>query len=289
MPPRHDLNQIQRWLQAVITDPAGIEPALDGAEARQHIDIPADQVETVIARSRKLSSVERLQIYANAYYARLVECLREEFPSLVQALGDETFGGFVVSYLQAYPSRSYTLNELGCDFPKFLEQTCPEERGGATTWADFLIDLARVERTYNEVFDGPGSEGQRTLQPEDIAALPPERWPEARLIPVPSLRLMTVRFPVHEYITAVRHQATATFPAAAPTYLVISRRDYVVRRASVSAEEYKLLEALVSGCSVGDAIERWMTGSSANEDELASTLQDWFRAWGAAGYFERVE
>jgi len=45
---------------------------------RQLAGVP-DPVEDVICRSRDLTSIGQLGVYGNAYYARLLECLREFF------------------------------------------------------------------------------------------------------------------------------------------------------------------------------------------------------------------
>jgi hypothetical protein len=250
-------------------------------------------LDRVIARSQQLTSVERLQIYANAYYARLIECLRAEFPALVHVLGESTFDGFALDYLQKYPSHSYTLVELGHQFPNYLEETRPldTKRGDdGSTWPDFLIDLARVERTYGEVFDGPGIEGERTLQAEDLVAISQEEWSHARLIPAPCLRLLSLKYPVHEYISAVRHrQAEAVIPEPSPTCLAVSRREYVVRRRQVTATEYTLLSALIAGRTVGEAVEIITSRVECDWETLAKNLQNWFQGWARAAFFHAVE
>src|SRR5436305_10227562 len=88
------LSAVQRWMQAVISHPDGVESALESPDARQHLAVDQSEVEQVIAPSLAQSSVERLAIYANAYYARLLECLGEEFPVMKQTLGEETFDAF---------------------------------------------------------------------------------------------------------------------------------------------------------------------------------------------------
>src|SRR5262245_56388086 len=203
----HDLEQIQRWMQAAIMHPAGVAEGIASAEARRHIDVGPDEVETVVTRSRALTALERLAIYGHAYYARLLECLREEFPVLKHALGEEIYDAFAVEYLGLYPSRSYTLFHLGTNFPRFLAETRPDRDGegsAAPNWPDFLIDLATLELTFNEVFDGPGAEGERLLDADQLRAIPPERLLEARLVGVPCLRLLALRYPVHRYFSAVR-------------------------------------------------------------------------------------
>ena len=126
----HDLGQIQRWMQAAIMHPVGVEEGIASAEARRHIDIGPDEAETVVTRSRALTAMDRLAIYGYAYYARLLECMREEFPVLKHALGEEVFDAFAVGYLQQYPSRSYTLFQLAANFPQYLAETRPDAGRG---------------------------------------------------------------------------------------------------------------------------------------------------------------
>lgn len=283
-----ELDQVQRWMQAVITHPDGVAEGIRSDSAQQEIGIQPEQVEDVVLRSQNLTSIERLHIYASAYYARLLECLREEFPALVHALGEEMFDGFAFGYLQSFPSTSYTLADLAGQFPDYLAQTRPVSQEDTPDWADFLIDLATVERAYSEVFDGPGVEGQTLLDEQAVASIPPDQWPQARLVPVPCLRLLSLRFPVHEYISAVRRDQPVEMPPAAQTWLVITRRDYIVRRVAVSQLEFELLADLANGTHIGQAIEALADRPECDWDTLAAQLHGWFHHWAAAGFFQRV-
>ena len=287
-----DLGQIQRWMQAAIMHPVGVAAGIASAEARRHIDVGPGEAEKVVTRSRALTALERLEIYAYAYYARLLECLREEFPVLVHALTQEVFDTFAVGYLQAYPSRSYTLLQLGANFPRYLAETRPEEGGGEglpADWPDFLIDLATLELTFNEVFDGPGVEGERLLDAEQLRTVPAERLPEARLVGVSCLRLLALRYPVHRYFTAVRRHQDPVPPEPAETYLAVTRRDYVVRHYELSPPAYRLLQALLAGESVGEAIGRAAEAAGPDLDRFADKLRVWFHDWAAEGFFRAVE
>src|SRR5215471_12804023 len=128
-------------MQTVITHPAGVEAGLSTPEAQSQIATSSSSVETIIEPSRRQSSIERLEVYVNAYYARLIECLQAEFPVFRQTVGDDLFAEFAVDYLRRYPSQSYTLAELGARFVNFLADTRPAEQD-SVDWSDFLIDLA---------------------------------------------------------------------------------------------------------------------------------------------------
>ena len=231
-----ELDVVEKWFQAVITHPGGVASGLGSEEAQARLPVAPGELGSIVAPSRNLTAEERMGIYAHAYYARLLECLADCFPFLARALGAEVFESFAFEYLQRYPSRSYTLDRLGEDFPRFLEETRPEgdpldpsletpglssggsagswgiragTRAEAPSWPDFLVDLARLEWAIARVFDGPGVEGQPLLRPEDLEALGPERFAAARLRPVVCLRLLDFRYPVNTYYTAVRQAVQA--------------------------------------------------------------------------------
>jgi hypothetical protein len=289
MTEQRSLQNLQRWVQEVITNPDGIAAGVESPTARQQIDIGVSNIEDVVEPSSRLGSAERLAVYGNAYFARLVECLGEEFPATRHALGEETFESFAFGYVNDSPSSSYSLGFLGERFAQYLIETRPTDvpKPG---WPDFLIDLATLERTYAEVFDGPGPESLDTLKPEDLQAIPPERVSEIRFVPVPSLRLMEASFPVHEYVTAVRRDRAPEIPMPAETLLVITRREFVVRRGTVSRAEFQLLRAIIDGNTLGQAIELAAEVMPAgSDDEFAANLSEWFQHWASAGWFLRVE
>lgn len=287
--PKHDLAQIQRWLQSVITHPGGVLSGMQTDAARAQLDVRPADIASVILPSQRQDSIERLEIYAQAYFARLLECLRAEFPVMVKAMGEELFDEFAVGFLERYPSQSYTLDHLGARFPQFLAETRPVDESG-TSWLDFLADLARLEWNIAEVFDGPGAEGQPLLDKEQILAIPPDRWSEARLRPVPCLRVVRLDFPVHEYYRALRHdEADAVPPDRAETRLAITRRNYVVRHLPLSGREAEVLVAILGGATVGEAIAGVRVSEEAEVAHFASELQTWFRTWSAEGFFLRVE
>lgn len=280
------LDVVQQWFQAVVSHPGGLDEGLGSAEAQGLIPLGSGEFESVIRRSRNLSARERLSIYANAYYARLLECLGECFPVVRRTLGEDVFNSFAFEYLQRYPSRSYTLDRLGESFPRFLEETRPDDP--EANWPDFLIDLARLEWALAKVFDGPGVEGETLLQAEDLAAVPPDRFAGARLETVVCLRLLAFGHPVNAYYTAVRHGGEGEevpIPGPEEEYVALTRRHFVVRRCPLTRPQYLLLQALQAGRPVGEAIAAAAEASDLDDETLASGLRTWFRAWVSEGFF----
>lgn len=276
------LDAVQRWFQSVVTHPGGVAGGVEAA--------PELQLETVITRSRNLTAAERMSIYASAYYARLLECLEAYYPVLRNALGEDVFQSFAFEYLQRYPSGSYTLDHLGDRFASFLEETRPDD---GSTWPDFLIDLAILEWNLTKVFDGPGVEFQPLLTPESLQSFPAERFGEARLIPVPCLRVLAFRYPVNAYYTAARKAEDegeeVPLPEPAPEHVALTRRDFVVRRYPLTAPQHALLKKILEGAKVGEAIVAAAEVSDLEDDALASELQAWFRFWAAEGFFQAID
>ena len=254
-----DLAAIQRWLQSVIMHPGGVLRGIQADEARAHIDLQPTDIESVISPSRHQNSVERLEIYSRAYYARLIECLRAEFPITMKAVGEELFDQFAVGYLEQYPSQSYTLDHLGAKFPQYLAETRPVGDDVDMSWLDFLVDLARLEWNIAEVFDGPGAEGAPLLDKDQVLAIPPDRWSDVCLVPAPCLRVVRLDFAVHDYYRALRNEQESVPPERMETFLAITRRDYVVRHILLSPSESQILAAILRARRSVRRLPRWIT------------------------------
>lgn len=284
------LNQLQRWMQAIVTHPAGIESALKSTSACDAIPSFMGHADEVVLRSSRLTSEERLKVYGNAYFARLLECLQTEFPAMVKALGEEAFNGLAFGYLIDRPSSSYTLSKLASDLPDYLSRTRParQETDGAPDFADFLIDLATLERTYSEVFDGPGPEQSLTVHSHELNAMSPERFLTSHIEFHQSVRLLALQFPVHEFASAVRAGIDPDFPTARPTWLVITRRDFIVRRFEVTEMQFRLLQSLLRGDTIDHALRLVASDAATDNSKLAFDLQTWFQEWSAALLFKRI-
>lgn len=291
-----DLDVVQRWFQAVITCPEGVLNGVESVEAQELVKLQRDELEQLVRRSKNLSAEERIGIYANAYYARLLECLRESFPVLRVALGDDVFDGFAFDYLRLHPSQSYTLGRLGVGFGQFLDSTRPDRPTDGSDppvgWPDFLIDLARLEWEIEQVFDGPGVEGKPLLSLSHIRAIDPETWGQARLVVPACLRLLAFRFPVNDYYTQARRSTATGEPPEMPEpqeqYLALTRRDFIVRRHILTKPQYDLLLGIVEGETIEQSIARAAAACDAPDDQLSHLIEGWFRDGAEAGFFETV-
>lgn len=295
------LPALQRWLQAVVSHAGGAEA---GAASEEAAATELGPIDDVILPSTKQTSLERVNVYAHGYWARLLDCLREDYPTLRAALGDDAFDSFAVGYLQTYPSQSYTLGKLGARFPQYLEETAPQgedsQQGEIDAWLVPLIELAELERAVSDIFDAPGGETLGFLTPDELAAISPAARADLTLTPLPTFRLLRFRSEVNDYFTALRGSTQPTeVPLAdlGDSYLALSRREFVVRRHPLDREQFQLLTSLAAGTSLGEALASLaeanqlthgradLLGPSGLSPELVAR---WFTDWSRAGFFRRL-
>ena len=277
------LDRLQQWMLAVITHPDGIAAGIDGDDARQQIPIAADGVEQVVDRSAACSAIERLGVYGNAYFARLLECLHAEYNVLVQAMGAEGFTSLAAGYLQRYPSTSYTLSQLGAQLPQYLDETRPPRDHGDTApdWADFLIDLARLERTYTEVFDGPGDRGRAAARRRPLAEPPPRHVGNGPPADGPLATAAGAAVPGPRGLRRAAGRGECPPFAPRTVRLAISRRNYIVQSREVSPFQFTLLQRLIEGEPLDAALGATLESLELDPDGLAESLTMWFQDWTA--------
>ena len=107
--PWRELGQIQRWMQAVSHASGGCRGRhcirRGSAQHRHRARRGGNRRDSLTG---ELTALDRLAIYSYAYYARLLECMREEFPVLKHALGEEVFDASCCRLFATIPIRGVT-------------------------------------------------------------------------------------------------------------------------------------------------------------------------------------
>jgi len=272
-----DLQTLECWMQAVVMHPEGADAGLRSRPARRLVPQAASDPESVVLPSKALTSVERLDIYAHMYFARLLEVMEAEYPTTRQILGAHEFAVACRRFIARNPSRSRTLGGLSAKFPDFLARSL--SRGHRNGLA---IDVARIERAMEDVFDERRAEPMTAAQ---FAAIGADQWDKVRLSVNPALRLLKLRYPANDYMNAVRGGRKPRIPRPRATFAIVYRRGYSVFRRDQEPEQFKLLSALAAGRVLAVAVRASIGGRSRSADRLAAKLGAWFREWAAAGVF----
>jgi hypothetical protein len=264
-------------MQAVVMHPEGAERGVQSKPARRLLPQAAASLESVVLRSKSLTSIERLGIYAHMYYARLLEILVAEYPTTQQVLGEKAFARACRRFLERNPSKHRTLNHLSVRFPDFLSRHLPPGNR-----SKFAVDVARIERALEDVFDAARAE---PLTAAEFASISADQWHRVRLRVIPALQLLKLRFPANAYMNAARGGGKPHMPRPRATFAIVYRRGFQVFRRDQAPEQFKLLAALARGRTLEQAVRSSVSGRSGHADRLAATLSAWFREWAAAGIF----
>lgn len=275
------LETLEKWMLAVVRHR---EPGLDSigcAEAQAVMAVDAETLGDVVLPSKNLSSIERLDIYSNSYFARLYEILQRDYAVVEAIIGRKLFRAAIVEYLEKYPSQHYNLSHLGKFFPRYLREL-PDD------WPhrDVVAEVAAIERAVEEVFDEKRS---TAVTPEEWAAFPADRWENARFTFVPAMRMLALEYPANRMMQNFLEKKPRRWPKAKKTWVVVYRKDWQAWRADLDFEEFLILRHLVDGKTLGEAIDATMTTEGARERRVGKMIGHWFQKWTANGVFASVE
>ena len=220
----------------------------------------------------------RLDIYRNAFRARLTDALRDNHPVLHRVLGDEAFDQLGASFIAARPSRQPSIRWFGAELADWLRDTAEQLPHPA------LVDLARMEWALSIAFDAADA---TPLQVADLLAVAPQDWPELRFEPLPSLHLIAMNWAVEPLWSALSadENATTAAPEALDHHLLVWRRDEQTQWRSVAPFEALLLDACIGGLSFADLCELAM---AERGDNAAAEVAGYLRVWVEAGMLAGV-
>lgn len=156
---------------------------------------------------------QRFGVYRYAYPARLRAALRDNYEVLPQVMGDDAFDTLAAAYIQAHPSRHYSLRWFGDQMYAFMQQHPNLVDHPA------IIDLACMEWALRSAFDAPNA---IPLSAEELSAIPPTEWADLQLLLHPSAQLLTLQWavgPIWHALHAVQDGQEGQDGLAAPEAL----------------------------------------------------------------------
>ncbi len=263
------LEQAQRLFFRAITWPEGSRDFLARADAGTQREL-----EHVFASSEAFDRVERLDVYADAYFYRLLSALAEVFPRLAYLAGSVQFHNLITDYVLDYPSIAPDLRRLGDRLPEFVRghERCAN--------AALLADLASLERALGWSLDCP--EGGRVSRAE-LEAVPIESWPGLCLVLAQPSRRIETEWDLVAIAglcdRAERDAALALAPEARPCSVLVGRtglRGYLRR---LGAGEARALAGFHAGsCLEAVCADLALHDPSFQPSDMVGNLQRWLDA-----------
>ena len=174
----------------------------------------SEEAEALMAPHPPLSPRARIEVYAEMYWLRMRDVLRDSFPQVRKALGDEDFDALVADFLREHPSTHHSLDRLGAPFPGFLKSASPEH-----------ADTAALEWQRAASFIAPDAPVATFAE---LQAHPSETWGELFLTAHPSVRVSSGK--------------------------VSWRKGFVVFHSDVKEREVEALRALMKGAPLPELL-----------------------------------
>jgi len=287
-PPAPSLGEIQRAIATTLFRPLTPDEGMQAAGAAV--------AERLIKPNDRLTAFERLQIYNQQYWWRLLGTFGEDFRGLYAVLGERKFDRLAIAYLEAHGSTSWSLSNIGLKLVAFLAEH-PELTHPRSALA---LDVARVECARNLAFDGPEKPALTTKQ---IARLPADRL---RLGLQPYLGLLELSHPIDELMRTLKRTSIAAVSNAVassqtrrrktvtvrksrgPIHLAVHRVNYSVYYKRLDPEAYRVLIAIRDGATLEDACATAFADSKELPEQSAARIQEWFATWMGFGWFCRA-
>lgn len=282
--PDSPLAAVQRAMAQAVMRPLGARDAMRRENA------PA--AAAIVKPNAQSSSFERLQIYNQQYWWRLLGALAEDFRGLRAVVGERRFAKLSISYLEACGSTSWNLRDLGQHLESFLRER-PELAGPHYALA---LDMVRVEWARVIAFDGPD---RPPIDPARVARQSPARL---RLQLQPYLTLLELHHPIDHLCRRLkrveadpasnalagagraRRLRLQARTSAAPIYLAVHRVEFSVYYKRLEPGAWVLLQALGRGLTLEAACADAFADARESEEEMAGKIQGWFATWTRFGW-----
>ena len=270
-----ELANIQRWFTAIITKPGALTDKIVMADEHYRVDHTR-----LIKPSARLSSQQKIEIYARGYILRLLECMEAEYPALRYLLGDDLFQTFARAYLVSMPPNSPSLYNLSEEFPAFLKPSQPQ--GAQDENFDLPVSIATVERAVTEVLRIKGLEGND--KHFDTAQAISFLFNTDTIKVSPCLRLIKTYFPVVDLVNAVNNGQEPELPLKKDSYVAVCRKNYRVNIRELELWQWCFLNFLQHLGNYTSAVNETALQCNMDKSIIMADLMLWLPVALGSGY-----
>lgn len=275
-----NLKNKQQWFAGIITQPmdedSRIHPFAPSGntiqgEAAQHI-----------APSPTLEPWQRIQIYNQQYWWRLIKILQNIYPMVVRLFGYEDFNkSIAVPYLVKYASIHWSIDHIGDRLPRWIEEEYHEE-DKALVYDAICVDHS-IDRTFT--YSGHRPIGLTELPCEESLA----KLLDRQIYLQPWVTLFELKYDLFRFRDKlleeeVEHWLENDFPALPQErefyhYAVYRDADLNVSWNQLSDAEYYVLSCFEGGNTIENACEWLEKQDHRLSDQAAAHIHFWFQEW----------
>lgn len=267
------LKHTQEWFGGIIGRPIDLDSRMDPISP--HGRPMVEEAAEYIAPSPTMQPHQRIQIYNQQYWWRLLNSLHESFPFVTRLFGYQDFNvkiGF--PYLVKYPPNTWSLNILGNRIVQWSQEEYHE------TDRELVLNAIALDWGYTEIFLAPNQDRGES----DLASLM-----EQKLKLVESVRLF--RYPYHLFDFReqfmdkdVEYWEDNPFPTLKKDngdycFAMFRTQKNLIHWKEIDKGEYFLLSLFQKGCTIDEACDALNSQPEDIISECSEKLQSWFQEW----------
>jgi len=274
-----NLKKTQQWFASIIT-----RPLLD--ESKMQLKSPSgilmeEEVPQFIRPSPTMQPHERIELYNQQYWWRLLSALHETYPLVTRLFGFYQFNQEIaIPYLTAYPPQHWSLSDLGTRLPKWIEESYQAKD------KKLILASAQIDWAFNEGF----TIGE--LPPMTAKDLPANgdlsQLLDKKLTLQPHIHLFKLDYDLFTFREAfIKEEGDywidhdfPKLPQEKDYHIILYRT--VGNNAGwkeITAGEYTFLSFFKQGMSIEEACEQLENCSEEIVQEAMTNLHKWFQEW----------
>lgn len=262
---------IQKWFASIITRPIDSNSQMNPISPSGKL--MSDEAKDVILPSNKLSSDQRIQIYNQQYWWRLLSILQENFPTLTRIFGYADFNHSIgMPFLTKYPSRHWSLSLLGKYLPNWVDEYYVGQD------KILISSIAEIDWAYQDLFFAPRS----FYLPPSVDLL------SKKLVIQPHLKLFNFPFDVFSLRSALLKEDVdfwleSDFPVLLKEknyfFFLFRTQKNLIFYKEVEEAQWIFLHFISKGLSINETCDLLEKQERRICDQVESSLEQWIQEW----------
>ena len=223
---------------------------------------------------------ERLAVYSHAYDWRLIDALHQEYGLLAKLVGDEAFTELAEAFIDAYPSKFYSIAKFSEPLAQFLnEDAAYSEQPHLSE----LVQLIKALNTSLEAADAP------YLNVEALANVAAQNWPSLSFKFHPSVQYFNFNYNSFAIWQALVQEKPIPEVLMTKNHCVVWRKGLQSYAVALTEVEALVLILFQQGSCFADVCEAVYDKGFMAESQVASFVANLLATWLNNHLFSEVQ
>ena len=217
------------------------------------------------------------RVYNNAYFSRLREVLKSEFPALAAVTTEDGFDAVASEYLRCHPSSESDIGKIGTHLPGFLRNHTFESFDFGVPLG-VLAELSELDLARSIAFTH--TDQGVAISKNCLLELAADDWERVLFTLSPTLAMLRFDWSICDLWNEIHSDAAPSKPPRREERVIVWRQGYHVTHQTVTPVEFEALTLIRSGKSFRQTITELAQTHSQDEEsmagQLAASLVIWF-------------